>query len=269
MNSDSEDEKNENRWFHAEVNEVPLLQKCLRPLTDGENPTGNVDYFCVSPDGMYLASTHAYLEFSVVNFAAYYCPEKRVLRLHLRHLEDRIATAVDIYAEEDGISLCFTGERPNYNALLLSMRDREGNVIYSSEIELVLSYPGSMELRSSDVNYTVSIDMQTQTFMQLIEYLSLYGFEVQATVQSTGIMFRAVNEEIILWEEKGIYQIEHEEGEIVQYPFLLKFDLYQKSALLNAAILSERVWLHQLVDLRTVVVVPVQGHHSIQFCYQP
>nr|XP_011469042.1 PREDICTED: uncharacterized protein LOC101299907 isoform X4 [Fragaria vesca subsp. vesca] len=242
MNSDSEDEKNENRWFHAEVNEVPLLQKCLRPLTDGENPTGNVDYFCVSPDGMYLASTHAYLEFSVVNFAAYYCPEKRVLRLHLRHLEDRIATAVDIYAEEDGISLCFTGERPNYNALLLSMRDREGNVIYSSEIELVLSYPGSMELRSSDVNYTVSIDMQTQTFMQLIEYLSLYGFEVQATVQSTGIMFRAVNEEIILWEEKGIYQIEHEE---------------------------ERVWLHQLVDLRTVVVVPVQGHHSIQFCYQP
>nr|XP_011469041.1 PREDICTED: uncharacterized protein LOC101299907 isoform X3 [Fragaria vesca subsp. vesca] len=251
MNSDSEDEKNENRWFHAEVNEVPLLQKCLRPLTDGENPTGNVDYFCVSPDGMYLASTHAYLEFSVVNFAAYYCPEKRVLRLHLRHLEDRIATAVDIYAEEDGISLCFTGERPNYNALLLSMRD------------------SSMELRSSDVNYTVSIDMQTQTFMQLIEYLSLYGFEVQATVQSTGIMFRAVNEEIILWEEKGIYQIEHEEGEIVQYPFLLKFDLYQKSALLNAAILSERVWLHQLVDLRTVVVVPVQGHHSIQFCYQP
>ncbi|XP_061995384.1 uncharacterized protein LOC133713394 [Rosa rugosa] len=107
--------------------------------------------------------------------------------------------------------------------------------------------------------------MPTETFKQLINSLSLYGFAVRATVTITQIMFRVVNEEVVLRAEAEVYKILRSRS---RYPYLLEFGLHQKSAFLNAASLSDRVRLHQLLDLRTVLEVPVKGLGSILFCFK-
>ncbi|XP_061999332.1 uncharacterized protein LOC133716672 [Rosa rugosa] len=282
--SSSSAEKRQNLWFYAELNQVRLLQRALRPLfqtayTDREYPddmflAGHIrdaGHVCISPDGILLICTtsfpphlDAYLQLPLATFSAFRCRKERVLDLHLRLLENRINSTVDDYEDDDGISVCFSGAKPNYNALLYSLRDRDAVAVHSSEMALISSYQGSLAgLDWSDYSYIVSIEMPAQIFKELINSLSFYGFEVHADVTATRIMFRVVNKVVILEEGAERYRILRERG---QYPFLLEFGLHHKSAFLNAASLSDRVRLHQLLDLRTVFEVPVNGLGSIMFC---
>ncbi|XP_024182223.2 uncharacterized protein LOC112187589 [Rosa chinensis] len=278
--STSSSEKKETLLFHVELNEVRLLQKALRPLyetayfPDDMSLAGKIrdsGHFCISPDGVLIASTtsfpphlDAYLELPRATFAALRCHKDHVLRLNLRLLEDRIAATTVNGC--DGVSACFSGEKYRHSALLYSLRDKEGFAVHSSEIPLICSYPGFLAtLDWSDYSYQLSIEMPTETFKQLINSLSLYGFAVRATVTITQIMFRVVNEEVVLRAEAEVYKILRSRS---RYPYLLEFGLHQKSAFLNAASLSDRVRLHQLLDLRTVLEVPVKGLGSILFCFK-
>ncbi|KAM5555240.1 hypothetical protein ABKV19_023236 [Rosa sericea] len=264
--SSSSSEKKETLLFHVELNEVRLLQKALRPLCeiayfpDGMSLAGKIrdsGHFCISPDGVLIASTtsfpphlDAYLELPLATLAALRCHKDHVLRLNLRLLEDRIAASTTVNGC-DGVSACFSGEKYRHSALLYSLRDKEGIAVHSSEIR-ICSYPGFLAtLDWSDYSYQLSIEMPTETFKQLINSLSLYGF--------------AVNEEVVLRAEAEVYKILRSRS---RYPYLLEFGLHQKSAFLNAASLSDRVRLHQLLDLRTVLEVPVKGLGSILFCFK-
>ncbi|KAM5555232.1 hypothetical protein ABKV19_023232 [Rosa sericea] len=197
--SSSSAEKRQNLWFHAELNQVRLLQRALRPLfqtayTDREYPddmflAGHIldaGHFCISPDGILLACTtsfpphlDAFLQLPLATFSAFRCRKERVLDLRLRLLENRINSTIDDYEDDDdGISVCFSGAKPNYNALLYSLRDRDGVAVHSSEMALVSSYRGSLGgLDWSEYSYIVSIEMPAQILRQLINSLSFYGFE--------------------------------------------------------------------------------------------
>lgn len=53
-----------------------------------------------------------------------------------------------------------------------------------------------------------------------------------------------------------------------EYPFVLKFDLQHKSALLNAAVLSEMVWILKATKSLTVLDCPIGRLGNLLFHFQ-
>ncbi|XP_062001670.1 uncharacterized protein LOC133718803 [Rosa rugosa] len=278
-----EEEFPDNLWFRLEMNGAQLFQKALRPLfqsaySDKEYPeemflAGKIlddGLMSISKtDGVLLASKATFrstvyttLSLPISTFTQFRCRQDRVLRLHLGLLEHRINATVGGYDSDDDVSIRFSGESTNYNTLIYGVRDGgvDGGELETSEIALMNSKPGRVVGHVS--KYQLSIEMPAETFMQLIDFLSLYGSAVKATVTNTQIMFCVVNKEVVLRAEAERYKIVHSAG---QYPYLLEFGLDQKSAFLNAAILSNIVRLHQLTDSRTVLEVPISALGSLMF----
>ena len=50
-----------------------------------------------------------------------------------------------------------------------------------------------------------------------------------------------------------------------EYPFVLKFDLQHKSAFLNAAVLSEMVWIRKTTENLTVLDCPIDHLGNLLF----
>ncbi|XP_004306807.1 PREDICTED: uncharacterized protein LOC101308707 [Fragaria vesca subsp. vesca] len=201
----------------------------------------------------------AYIEISLRTFATFSCCRgNRVFRLDLRLLEERIANTV-----ADGLSLCLTAEKAF--ELLYSLKNSEGNVVHSSPMQLISQYSGVLPgVDWSADSYVVSVQIPALIFRELINNLSTHAPTVQATMTSLEIIFRAADMETVMSEEDLSYIILLREG---QYPYTFRFTLHQKSAILNAVSLSDRVTLNQLLDSRTVIQIPVEGLGSIQFCF--
>ncbi|KAK9901478.1 hypothetical protein M0R45_034463 [Rubus argutus] len=267
-------------WFDAELHAVLLLQKALGPLcqsayTDREYPEDMFrdckiyDTGCMSisaTEGVVLSSTSSfppyvftYLWMPISSFRTFQCRENRVLNLNLRFLEEQIT---------DCASINFTGETTNYNAIMCSFMKvgEDGDVLGTEEcaISLISSNPATERYVSAFTSQLI-IEMQSETFKNVINSVSMFGFTVHATVTNTQITFRVVNNETVLREEAEAYRTVLSAG---QYPYSLKFSLHQKSAFLNAARLSNVVRLHLFDDSRTRLDVPVEGLGNLMFCFK-
>ncbi|KAK9910505.1 hypothetical protein M0R45_034464 [Rubus argutus] len=141
------------------------------------------------------------------------------------------------------------------------LEDDDGSIIHSSTLP-VTEFEGQVDLSFLEYQFPMSIGLSSDLFCHVINELEIYGSTICSTVSENEVVFRVVNHELRFPREPGWCEIHSDANE---YPFVLKFDLQHKSAFLNAAVLSEMVWIHKTTESLTVLDCPIEHLGNLLF----
>ncbi|XP_024175582.1 uncharacterized protein LOC112181464 isoform X1 [Rosa chinensis] len=269
------------RWFELKLDfaEAILLKKAVRVFTqvaysDRELPTSMFNNFIpnnadlhLSPTMVLLVSTNSHFRFPEMatvlamkppcsSVSRLWCSKScRTLCVSLHRLkcllERNTEDSVTLYGDEGAVDRIF-----------YEIGDDEG-IKYSSTLPVVSSRDQiQMDLGFVGSEYPMRLGLSSEIFRAFITQSDSHGFKVHARVSQTQVVLRVVNNEMVFRPELGVCEIESEGG---RYPFVLKFDLQHKRAFLNAAMLSEMVWILNSADLITVLSFPIVGLGNLMF----
>ncbi|KAK9901477.1 hypothetical protein M0R45_002108 [Rubus argutus] len=158
-------------------------------------------------------------------------------------------------------SLSLYGDDFADDGIRYELEDDDGSIIHSSTLP-VTEFEGQVDLSFLEYQFPMSIGLSSDLFCHVINELEIYGSTIRSTVSENEVVFRVVNHELRFPREPGWCEIHSDANE---YPFVLKFDLQHKSAFLNAAVLSEMVWIHKTTESLTVLDCPIEHLGNLLF----
>lgn len=264
-------------WLELKLDpaEAMLLKKAVRAIaqvafTDVDYPDewftipNTAAHLCFTPRFMALVSGLSHNDhpkiLTFLHMPSYImrrldCDESRAvifpLHILLKQLELNTEFSPSLYGDD------FVDDGIRYE-----LEDDGGIIIHSSTLP-VTEFEGQVDLSVLDLSqYPMSIGLSSDLFVRVIHELELYGSTIRAVVSENEVVFLVVNHELRFQREPGRCEIQSDANE---YPFVLKFDLQHKSAFLNAAVLSEMVWIRKTTENLTVLDCPIDHLGNLLF----
>ncbi|XP_061995630.1 uncharacterized protein LOC133713611 [Rosa rugosa] len=254
------------RWFDLKLDrrKAILLKKAVGAMaqvafTDrelaGRPQTADL---CITPEIVALVSktksTDAVsaLMMPELLMSSFECYESRNLQFNLHSLlcllEQNTEFAVTLYGEVEDEDVIWYELEEGFRT------------IYTSTMRLVSWTKDEMDLGFLVYKYPVRLGLSSKSFCDLITDMGSHGCTVHATLFKNAVVFRVVNYELVFPTEPLICETQSDRG----FPCVLKFDIQRKSALLNAATLSEMIWIW-FSDSFTMLNFPIRGLGKLVF----
>ncbi|XP_061996285.1 uncharacterized protein LOC133714217 [Rosa rugosa] len=268
------------RWFDLRL-EAPkaislkeavgaMAQVALTDIElDGSPQKANL---CVTPETVALVSkTQATDAVSVLLMpkqlmTSFKCYESRNLQFNLeilhRQLQLNNRHALILYGEVESKDMLGyeDPDEPGDHVIFYELENGPDRMIHSFKMPLLSWNRDAMDLRFLANQYPVRLGLSSARFCELITDMDSFGCTVHATLFENEVLFRVVNYERVFPTEPSRCETESDHG----FPCALKFGIQHIKALLNAATLSEMIWIWSS-DKFTLLSFPIDGLGKLFF----